>query len=502
MCGIVGYAGTRPGKAIIFDGLRRLEYRGYDSAGLALMEKGGIETVHAVGNLDALAAALGDNHSDACVGLGHTRWATHGRPSDENAHPHDDCTHGVSIVLNGIIENYKELRAELGARGHTFTSETDAEVVAHLIEEHLGDGLAAAVRAIVPRLEGYFAFCALSVAEPDLVVGTRKEAPLGGRSRRRRDVHRLGAGRLSAAHAAHQRARRRRRGRAAGRRRRVQRPRRPAAGAAGRRGRLGRRRRREGRLRDVHAQGDPRAARGAARHDRRPPARRRHRRSERGRHRRRAVAPHTAHLHRRLRHQLPRRAHRELRHRAARARAGADRRRQRVPLPPAGARRRDAGHRHHAVGRDARHAGRHASGARGRSAGAGAHQHHGQPGDARRRLRHVHARRPRDRRGGDQDARRPGRRAAAARPAPGVGARRQPPRPSSSGSARRCASCPTSSRSCSPGRAPSSASPAAITTSASSSTSAAAWATASASRARSSSRRSATSPPRRTPPAR
>jgi glutamine---fructose-6-phosphate transaminase (isomerizing) len=178
MCGIVGYAGARPGKAIIFDGLRRLEYRGYDSAGLALMEKDGIETVHAVGNLDALAAALGDNHSDACVGLGHTRWATHGRPSHENAHPHDDCTHDVSIVLNGIIENYRELRAELGKRGHTFTSETDAEVVAHLLEDNMGDGLAAAVRTVVPLLEGYFAFCALSAAEPELVVGTRKEAPL------------------------------------------------------------------------------------------------------------------------------------------------------------------------------------------------------------------------------------------------------------------------------------------------------------------------------------
>ncbi len=178
MCGIVGYAGHRPGKTIILDGLKHLEYRGYDSAGLAMMTDGHIETVHAVGNLAALVTAAGDNHSDATVGLGHTRWATHGRPSEANAHPHDDCTHGVSIVLNGIIENYKELRAELCARGHTFSSETDAEVVAHLIEEHIGDGLTAAVRATVGRLEGHFAFCAISVTEPDLVVGTRKEAPL------------------------------------------------------------------------------------------------------------------------------------------------------------------------------------------------------------------------------------------------------------------------------------------------------------------------------------
>ena len=151
MCGIVGYVGRRPGKPIILDGLRRLEYRGYDSAGIALIEPGGIDTVRAVGNLDALFAAAGENGSEACVGLGHTRWATHGRPSEENAHPHSDCSGRVSIVLNGIVENYKELRARLTERGHTFTSETDAEVVAHLIEEHAGDGLAAAVRAALGR---------------------------------------------------------------------------------------------------------------------------------------------------------------------------------------------------------------------------------------------------------------------------------------------------------------------------------------------------------------
>ena len=178
MCGIVGYAGSRPGKTIILDGLKKLEYRGYDSAGIALMEDDGIATVRAVGNLAALMAAAGDDQSDSTVGLGHTRWATHGGPSEANAHPHDDCTHSVSIVLNGIIENYKELRAELGARGHVFSSETDAEVVAHLIEEHIGAGLTAAVRATVRRLEGHFAFCAMSAAEPDKVVGTRREAPL------------------------------------------------------------------------------------------------------------------------------------------------------------------------------------------------------------------------------------------------------------------------------------------------------------------------------------
>ncbi len=178
MCGIVGYAGRRPGKPIILDGLRHLEYRGYDSAGIALLCDGGIDVVRSVGNLDALYAAAGNGDSAAVVGLGHTRWATHGRPSFDNAHPHCDCTGRISIVLNGIIENYKELRAELTAAGHRLTSETDAEVVAHLIEDEIGAGLSAAVRATVARLEGNYAFCAVSADEPQLIVGTRHEAPL------------------------------------------------------------------------------------------------------------------------------------------------------------------------------------------------------------------------------------------------------------------------------------------------------------------------------------
>jgi glucosamine--fructose-6-phosphate aminotransferase (isomerizing) len=178
MCGIVGYVGRRPGKPIILDGLKRLEYRGYDSAGIALLEPGGIDVVRAVGNLDELFRAAGENGSDACVGLGHTRWATHGRPSEENAHPHSDCSGRVSIVLNGIVENYKELRARLTERGHAFTSETDAEVVAHLIEEHAAEGLTAAVRAAQGELEGHYSFVAMSSDEPDVLVGTRLETPL------------------------------------------------------------------------------------------------------------------------------------------------------------------------------------------------------------------------------------------------------------------------------------------------------------------------------------
>ena len=178
MCGIVGYAGHRTGKPILLEGLRRLEYRGYDSAGVVFVERDRLEVVRAVGNLDALYAAAGPNGSKATVGLGHTRWATHGRPSEANAHPHEDCTGRISIVHNGIIENYKELRAELAQRGHKLHSETDAEVIAHLIEENLGEGLTAAVRTILGRLEGYFAFCAVSADEPDIIVGTRRQAPL------------------------------------------------------------------------------------------------------------------------------------------------------------------------------------------------------------------------------------------------------------------------------------------------------------------------------------
>ena len=178
MCGIVGYVGHRPGKPIILEGLRRLEYRGYDSAGIALLEGDGLEVVRAVGNLDALVAVVGEKPSPACVGLGHTRWATHGAPSEANAHPHQDCTGRISIVLNGIIENHKELREELARGGHKFTSETDAEVIAHLIEEYKFNGLASAVRATVKRLQGNFAFCSIFADEPDVIVGTRKEAPL------------------------------------------------------------------------------------------------------------------------------------------------------------------------------------------------------------------------------------------------------------------------------------------------------------------------------------
>ena len=150
MCGIVGYVGDRSCRELLLHGLERLEYRGYDSAGLSLLGDGQIESVRAVGNLSRLreavdasesngGAAVATKIAEATTGIGHTRWATHGRPSERNAHPHPDCTGRVHIVLNGIIENYVELRAALEAEGHHFASETDAEAVAHLIEKHLDD---------------------------------------------------------------------------------------------------------------------------------------------------------------------------------------------------------------------------------------------------------------------------------------------------------------------------------------------------------------------------
>jgi len=179
MCGIIAYVGQRQCKDLLYQGLRKLEYRGYDSAGLSILGAGGIELVRAVGNLDSLQKELeGNGCGDASVGLGHTRWATHGRPSTENAHPHLDCTGKISLVLNGIIENYQVLRQELIAEGHEFTSETDAEVVSHLVEKHYQGDLAKAVRAGIGEISGHYAFCVIHSDHPDLIVGARKECPL------------------------------------------------------------------------------------------------------------------------------------------------------------------------------------------------------------------------------------------------------------------------------------------------------------------------------------
>jgi glucosamine--fructose-6-phosphate aminotransferase (isomerizing) len=187
MCGIVGYVGGRSCRDLLIAGLEKLEYRGYDSAGVSVLDGDRIETVRAVGNLanlrgavdtaaDGGAVALAE--AEATIGLAHTRWATHGRVTEENAHPHGDCSNSVRIVLNGIVENHSELRRELAAEGHLFSSETDAEIVAHLIERRYEGDLVAAVRAAFAELRGHYAFVAMHAEHPELLVGARQECPL------------------------------------------------------------------------------------------------------------------------------------------------------------------------------------------------------------------------------------------------------------------------------------------------------------------------------------
>jgi glucosamine--fructose-6-phosphate aminotransferase (isomerizing) len=179
MCGIIGYVGSRECKPLLLQGLERLEYRGYDSSGLALLESDGLDYVRAVGVLDNLKARAGTNSSTATTGLGHTRWATHGSVTEANAHPLAGCNPSkLSIVLNGIVENYRELKESLGADGHTFTSETDAETVTHLIERHYQGDLVEAVRLAFAELEGHFAFVVIHHDHPGLLVGARHQVPL------------------------------------------------------------------------------------------------------------------------------------------------------------------------------------------------------------------------------------------------------------------------------------------------------------------------------------
>jgi glutamine---fructose-6-phosphate transaminase (isomerizing) len=179
MCGIIGYVGGRASKPLLLQGLQRLEYRGYDSAGIALLEDDGLDYVRAVGNLANLKEAAGPNGSVSTTGLGHTRWATHGGVTEENAHPLTACDErGMAIVLNGIIENYRELRDELQAEGHTFTSETDAEVVVHLLERAYDGDLVEAARAAYARLEGHFTFVIIHRDHPNHLVGVRHQTPM------------------------------------------------------------------------------------------------------------------------------------------------------------------------------------------------------------------------------------------------------------------------------------------------------------------------------------
>ncbi len=179
MCGIVGYIGSQDAVPVIVDGLRRLEYRGYDSAGVAVLSNGnGLEVRRAPGKLRNLEEAIRLCPLSGSYGIGHTRWATHGRPTEENAHPHRDCTGQIVVVHNGIVENYLTLRKQLTAEGHTFVTETDTEIVAHLVEKYFDGNLEEAVRTAVKQITGVFAISVISSQDPQKIVAARSGPPV------------------------------------------------------------------------------------------------------------------------------------------------------------------------------------------------------------------------------------------------------------------------------------------------------------------------------------
>jgi glutamine---fructose-6-phosphate transaminase (isomerizing) len=179
MCGIIGYIGRKELVPVLLDGLRRLEYRGYDSAGVAVVHEGTIELRRSAGKLARLEEVIATHPLEGAYGIGHTRWATHGRPTEENAHPHRDCTGRIVVVHNGIIENYLQLKQQLQREGHTFATETDTEIVAHLVErESKGDGLENAVRRALLYIRGLFGLVLISADDPDKIVAVRNGPPL------------------------------------------------------------------------------------------------------------------------------------------------------------------------------------------------------------------------------------------------------------------------------------------------------------------------------------
>src|SRR5262245_28113315 len=178
MCGIFGYVGPRNPVPIIMGGLRSLEYRGYDSAAIAVVENGNLKVVRSSGKLKNLEDVLDKEPVTGQFGIGHTRWATHGRPTEENAHPHRDCKGRIVVVHNGIIENYLALKNRLIAEGHRFTTETDTEVIAHLLEKNFKGNLEEAVITTLKHLKGLYAFAALCADDPEKLVAVREGAPL------------------------------------------------------------------------------------------------------------------------------------------------------------------------------------------------------------------------------------------------------------------------------------------------------------------------------------
>lgn len=178
MCGIVGYMGYRQAVPVLLQGLERLEYRGYDSAGIAVVDATGLKVAKSAGRLTELKARLNGHLDAARLGVGHTRWATHGRPNDINAHPHLDCSGQLAVVHNGIIENYQELRQWLTSEGHRFVSETDTEVLSHLIEHYYRGDLLKALLAILPKVKGSYALAVIAKDHPQEIVGARHDSPL------------------------------------------------------------------------------------------------------------------------------------------------------------------------------------------------------------------------------------------------------------------------------------------------------------------------------------
>src|SRR5256886_6731756 len=181
MCGIIGYVGTRDVVPVLIGGLKKLEYRGYDSAGIAVVDGNGVEVVRAEGKLSNLETKLGEKPLHGTFGMGHTRWATHGKPNENNAHPHRDCTGKVVVIHNGIIENFLPLKQRLQKAGHEFKTETDTEVVAHLIEENLKSGklkFVDAVKKTLKELEGHYALVMIDGTEPGTIVAAKQGPPL------------------------------------------------------------------------------------------------------------------------------------------------------------------------------------------------------------------------------------------------------------------------------------------------------------------------------------
>jgi len=178
MCGIVGYVGDKNAVSVIVEGLKRLEYRGYDSAGVAVLQDGKLQVRRAAGRIKTLEGILRERPVTGSLGIGHTRWATHGRPSDENAHPHTDCRGDLVVVHNGILENYLEIKDRLRGEGHAFRSETDTEVLAHLIEHHLKTTgrLERAVKAALAEVTGSYAIGVVSTAAPDRLIAAKQGA--------------------------------------------------------------------------------------------------------------------------------------------------------------------------------------------------------------------------------------------------------------------------------------------------------------------------------------